>query len=50
MINKSPDGPATTEDGLNKITYTWAGLFRKYRVKAYYNADKEPHLIRYTSE
>jgi hypothetical protein len=50
MIGKLPDGSPQDEDMLQKVTYTWRGLLRKYTVKAYYTRDKEPHLIRYSTE
>lgn len=50
LLGKAPDGPGVDEDGQNKVSYTWSGLFKKYRLNAYYTREATPHLVKYNTD
>jgi hypothetical protein len=50
LIGKKPDGPAVPSGGEQKVTYTWNGLIKHYPLYAYFNTEKTPHLIHFSTE
>ncbi len=50
IIGKAADGPAVSEGGFEKATYTWRGAIRKHTLTAYYQGKKKPNLVKISTE
>ena len=46
LLGRKPDGPGVAEGGERKVTYTWRGVLRNYRLVAVYVGKDRPGLLR----
>lgn len=50
IIGRPADGPPVREGAETKLVYTWKGLIKTFKLKAYYSNGSNPSLVRIDTE